>query len=111
MVLAPSLISLCCAQQGEKPYKCTWPGCLYAATQSGHLTAHLRKHEAGKTRKTLSATSSPSTADADAGHMSLSDDEEPFDGPVAAAEAVPLACAVPPPPGKPPPELVGHDIV
>ena len=30
--------------QGEKPYKCTWEGCNYAATQSGHLTAHIRKH-------------------------------------------------------------------
>jgi hypothetical protein len=29
---------------GEKPYKCTWEGCTYAATQSGHLTAHIRKH-------------------------------------------------------------------
>ena len=36
--------------QGEKPYKCTWSNCDYAATQSGHLTAHIRKHEAGKAR-------------------------------------------------------------
>lgn len=84
----------CDSGQGEKPYKCTWPGCLYAATQSGHLTAHLRKHEDGKTRKNLTPTGAPSSAQAGAiTHRS---------SPYAAAEAVPLACAVPLPPGKPP---------
>ena len=32
---------------GEKPYKCQWPGCQYAASQSGHLSSHQQMHEQG----------------------------------------------------------------
>ena len=27
---------------GEKPYKCTWEGCDYACSTSGHLTSHFK---------------------------------------------------------------------
>ena len=29
---------------GFKPYRCTWPGCTYASSGSGHLTRHYRVH-------------------------------------------------------------------
>ena len=29
---------------GERPYVCTWPGCAYSASQSGHLVQHMRSH-------------------------------------------------------------------
>ena len=29
---------------GEKPYKCDWPGCNYAATQKSNLTKHKKAH-------------------------------------------------------------------
>jgi insecticidal toxin complex protein TccC len=29
---------------GERPYGCEEPGCVYAATQSSTLTAHMRTH-------------------------------------------------------------------
>ena len=32
---------------GFKPYRCTWPGCTYASSGSGHLTRHYRVHTVG----------------------------------------------------------------
>lgn len=29
---------------GERPYACSWPGCWYSASQSGHLVQHVRSH-------------------------------------------------------------------
>ena len=29
---------------GERPYVCTWAGCSYSASQSGHLVQHMRSH-------------------------------------------------------------------
>jgi insecticidal toxin complex protein TccC len=29
---------------GDKPYPCTEPGCTYSASQSGHLRTHMRTH-------------------------------------------------------------------
>ena len=29
---------------GERPYVCSWPGCWYSASQSGHLVQHVRSH-------------------------------------------------------------------
>ena len=36
---------------GEKPYKCTWPGCSYAATQQQHMDTHHLKHTGEKPYK------------------------------------------------------------
>ncbi|GLG92344.1 Krueppel-like factor luna [Gryllus bimaculatus] len=34
--------------QGEKPYKCSWEGCLWRFARSDELTRHYRKHTGAK---------------------------------------------------------------